>query len=57
MASRDAGPFELHLMLPGVREELLPVDLTVTAELVGLMAHALVTAFQTEVSLQPKSQF
>ena len=37
------------IILARTEEELLPVDLTVRAELVGLMAHVLVTAFQTEV--------
>ena len=37
------------LNLTRTEEELLPVDLTVRAELVSLMAHVLVTAFQTEV--------
>jgi len=39
------------LLLSQVRteEELVPVDETVRAELVGLMARILVTVFQTEV--------
>jgi hypothetical protein len=37
------------LSLTRTKEELVPVDQTVRAELVGLMAHVLVTAFQTEV--------
>jgi hypothetical protein len=37
------------ISLTRTEEELQPVDLTVRAELVGLMAHVLVTAFQTQV--------
>jgi len=37
------------LNLTRTKEELVPIDLTVRAELVGLMAQVLVTAFQTEV--------
>ena len=39
----------LLLNLTRTEEELVPLDLTVSAALVGLMAHILVTAFQTEV--------
>jgi hypothetical protein len=38
----------LLLSLVRTEEELVPVDLTVRAELVGLMARILVTVFQTE---------
>ena len=51
------------LSLTRTEEELVPVDLTVRAELVSLMAHILVTVFQTEVrrtderaSVQPQDQ-
>jgi hypothetical protein len=37
------------LSLTRTEEELVPLDLTVRAALVGLMAHILVTVFQTEV--------
>ena len=37
------------LSLTRTEEELVPVDLTVRAELVSLMAHILVTVFQTEI--------
>jgi hypothetical protein len=37
------------LNLTRTEEELVPLDLTVRAALVGLMAHILVTVFQTEV--------
>ena len=37
------------LSLARTEEELVPVDETVRAELVGLMARILVTVFQTEV--------
>ena len=36
------------LSLARTEEELVPVDVTVRAELVGLMARTLVTVFQTE---------
>ena len=36
------------LGLVRTEEELVPVDLTVRAELIGLMARILVTVFQTE---------
>jgi hypothetical protein len=39
----------LLLGLVQTKEELVPVDETVRAELVGLMARILVTVFQTEV--------
>jgi hypothetical protein len=42
----------LQLLLLGLaetEEELVPVDVTVRAKLVGLMARILVTVFQTEV--------
>ncbi len=39
----------LLLSLVRTEEELVPVDETVRAELVGLMARILVTVFQTEV--------
>jgi hypothetical protein len=39
----------LQLLLFRTKEELVPVDDTVSAELVGLMARILVTVFQTEV--------
>jgi hypothetical protein len=39
----------LLLSLTPPEEELVPVDLTVRTELVGLMARILVTVFQTEV--------
>ncbi len=39
----------LLLSLTPPEEELVPVDLTVRTELVGLMARILVTIFQTEV--------
>jgi len=42
----------LQLLLLGLaetEEELVPVDVTVRAELVGLMARILVTVFETEV--------
>jgi hypothetical protein len=38
----------LLLSLAETEEELMPVDVTVRAELVGLMARILVTVFQTE---------
>jgi hypothetical protein len=37
------------LSLTRTEEELVPVDAPVQAELVSLMAHILVTVFQTEV--------
>ena len=37
------------LNLTRTKEELVPLDLTVRAALVNLMAQVLVTAFQTEV--------
>jgi hypothetical protein len=37
------------LSLTRTEEELVPVDVPVQAELVSLMAHILVTVFQTEV--------
>lgn len=40
---------QLQLILARTEEELLPVDVTVRAELVGLMARILVAAFKTEV--------
>lgn len=39
----------LLLSLTRTEEELVPVDVTVRTELVGLMARILVTVFQTEV--------
>ena len=39
----------LLLSLVRAEEELVPVDVTVRAELVGLMARILVTVFQMEV--------
>jgi hypothetical protein len=49
------------LSLTRTEEELVPVDVPVQAELVSLMAHILVTVFQTEVrrtderaSIQPQ---
>ena len=39
----------LLLSLVRTEEELVPVDETVRAELVGLMARILVTVFETEV--------
>jgi hypothetical protein len=39
----------LLLGLVRTKKELVPVDETVRAELVGLMARILVTVFQTEV--------
>ena len=39
----------LLLSLTRTEEELMPVDLTVRTELVGLMARMLVTVFQTQV--------
>lgn len=39
----------LQLLLFRTEEELVPVDETVRAELVGLMARIVVTVFQTEV--------
>ena len=49
------------LSLTRAEEELVPVDVPVQAELVSLMAHILVTVFQTEVrrtyeraSIQPQ---
>lgn len=39
----------LLLSLTRTEEELVPVEVTVRAELVGLMARILVTVFQTEV--------
>jgi hypothetical protein len=39
----------LLLSLTRAEEELVPVDVTVRTELVGLMARILVTVFQTEV--------
>lgn len=51
----------LLLSLVRSEEERVPVEVTVRAEVVGLMAHILVTVFQTEVrrtneraSLQPQ---
>ena len=38
----------LLLSLVRTEEELVPVDLAVRAELVGLMARTLVTVFQTQ---------
>ncbi len=38
----------LLLSLVRTEEELVPVDVTVRAELVDLMAHMLVTVFRTE---------
>ena len=38
----------LLLSLTRTEEELVPVEVTVRAELVGLMARMLVTVFQTE---------
>ena len=50
MGGREVIVLQL-LLLSQVRteEELVPVDETVRAELVGLMARILVTVFQTEV--------
>ena len=39
----------LLLSLTRTEEELVPVEVTVKTELVGLMARILVTVFQTEV--------
>jgi hypothetical protein len=39
----------LLLSLTGTEEELLPVEVTVRTELVGLMARILVTVFETEL--------
>ena len=51
------------LSLTRTEEELVPFDPMVRAELVSLMAHILVTVFQTEVrrtderaSIQPEDQ-
>ena len=51
------------LSLTRTEEELVPVDVPVQAELVSLMAHILVTVFQTEGgrtdergSIQPEDQ-
>ena len=53
----------LLLSLARTEEELVPVEVTVRAELVGLMARLLVTVFQTETrrtderaSVQPQDQ-
>ena len=54
---------QLRLSLARTEEELVPIDVTVGAELVGLMARILVTVFQTQVrrtderaSVQPQDQ-
>ena len=54
---------QLLLSLARTEEELVPVEVTVRAELVGLMARILVTVFQTETrrtderaSVQPQDQ-
>jgi len=51
------------LSLARTEEELVPVEVTVRVELVGLMARILVTVFQTETrrideraSIQPQDQ-
>ena len=40
---------QLRLSLARTEEELVPIDVTARAELVGLMACILVTVFQTQV--------
>jgi hypothetical protein len=40
---------QLRLSLARTEEELVPIDVTARAELVGLMARILVTVFQTQV--------
>lgn len=54
---------QLRLSLARTEEELVPIDVTARAELVGLMARILVTVFQTPVrrtderaSVQPQDQ-
>lgn len=54
---------QLRLSLARTEEELVPIDVTARAELVGLMARILVTVFQTQVrrtderaSVQPQDQ-
>lgn len=54
---------QLRLSLARSEEELVPIDVTARAELVGLMARILVTVFQTQVrrtderaSVQPQDQ-
>ena len=50
MGGREVIVLQLLLFsLVRTEEELVPVDETVRAELVGLMARILVTVFQTEV--------
>jgi hypothetical protein len=54
---------QLRLSLARTEEELVPIEVTARAELVGLMARILVTVFQTQVrrtderaSVQPQDQ-
>jgi hypothetical protein len=49
MGAREVIMLQLLLLgLAETEEELVPVDVTVRAELIGLMARILVTVFQTE---------
>jgi hypothetical protein len=49
MDAREVIVLQLPLLsLTRTEEELAPVDVPVRAELVSLMAHILVTVFQTE---------
>ena len=58
MGGREVIVRQLLLLgLVRTKEELVPVDETVRAELVGLMARILVTVFQTEVRRKDERAF